>query len=199
MTPGPRITPLSAEEFAARADAAEVSGAVPAALDGAGLLNVVATFGHHPELLSALIPLGSALQRSNLPHRDRELIILRVAHHNHCHYEWEHHARIAGTAGITAEELSLLSEPLDPSEHARSDAALLQAVDELAGPGHRISDDTWAHLAARYDTQQLLELLTLAGTYTFLAYVLNSCDTPPEDQLPESDRSPSADHMRRNQ
>ncbi|WP_051899032.1 carboxymuconolactone decarboxylase family protein [Sciscionella sediminilitoris] len=166
----PRIPPLSAAEFAERAGSARLDGVTPRALEDAPLLNILATFGHHPGLLAGFLPLGRALNAASLPERDRELVILRVARNNDCHYERAHHARIASSLGI-----DLTAEP------DAADRDLLTAVDELGTGEHRISDASWERLRKRYSTPQLLELLTLAGTYTMVAYVLNSCGTPVED------------------
>lgn len=53
------------------------------------------------------------------------------------------------------------------------DAGLLRAADEL----HRdacIGDPTWAALARRYDTEQLIEVPMLVGHYHLVAMTLNS-------------------------
>ena len=50
---------------------------------------------------------------------------------------------------------------------------LLTAADELHDQS-RISDATWAALAARYDEKQLIELPILVGQYHLVAFALNS-------------------------
>ena len=44
---------------------------------------------------------------------------------------------------------------------------LLRAADELV-TDHRVSDDTWAALAERYDDQQMIELTLLVGNYVMV-------------------------------
>ena len=56
--------------------------------------------------------------------------------------------------------------------------APLRAVDELYACC-RVGDDTWAALAAMYDTSQLLEFLLLVGNYRTLSYVQNSVGIRP--------------------
>jgi alkylhydroperoxidase family enzyme len=49
----------------------------------------------------------------------------------------------------------------------------LQAVDEL----HRdafITDETWQALSARYDTQQLLDVVFTVGQYNLVSMALNT-------------------------
>jgi alkylhydroperoxidase family enzyme len=47
------------------------------------------------------------------------------------------------------------------------------AADELHDHS-RISDGTWAELAAGYDEQQLIEVCMLVGNYHLVAFTLNS-------------------------
>ena len=62
------------------------------------------------------------------------------------------------------------------------DATLLRAADELHAD-QCISDDTWAALAARYDTQQLIELPMLVGHYHLVAMTLNTLGVQIDDGL----------------
>ncbi len=62
--------------------------------------------------------------------------------------------------------------PDDPSWSA-DDVALLRAADELHAGAH-IGDDTWAGLAARWTTAQLIELCMVVGQYHLVAFTLNS-------------------------
>ncbi|MFC4078470.1 carboxymuconolactone decarboxylase family protein [Amycolatopsis samaneae] len=158
-------------------------GPMAAHLAAHPVLNVLATIGNHPGLLTGLAPLLEAIGTGLLPARDRELVVLRVAWHTRARYEWAHHVVIGAGAGLTEQEISRIpSGPGAPgwSEH---DAALLRAVDELNGPSAAVSEETWARLSVRYDQRQLLELLALTGTYTLVAYVLNSCRVRVDDWL----------------
>ncbi|HEX2775309.1 MAG TPA: hypothetical protein VHN10_01585, partial [Candidatus Acidoferrales bacterium] len=60
------------------------------------------------------------------------------------------------------------------------EAVLLRAADELHANSF-ITDSTWKSLAARYDTQQLLDLVFAAGQYKLVSMVLNSCGVQLED------------------
>ncbi len=54
------------------------------------------------------------------------------------------------------------------------DAALLRAVDELHDDS-TISDATWATLAERYSTEQMLDVVFTVGHYHLVSMALNSC------------------------
>lgn len=56
----------------------------------------------------------------------------------------------------------------------------LRATDALCDR-HDIDDALWADLSVRFDTKQLIELLFLIGSYTLLAWVLNTVRMPLED------------------
>ncbi|MFG1796147.1 carboxymuconolactone decarboxylase family protein [Nocardia altamirensis] len=161
-------------------------------LVGAPVPNVLAAIGNHPGLLTALNPFLTALGTGLLALRDRELAVLRIGYLLRSDYEWAHHVAIGTKAGLTADEIARVPAGPDAPGWSASDAALLRAVDELRGPAARVSDSTWQQLAADYDAPRLVELLALIGTYTMLAYVLNSCDVPIEDWFANPPALPEA-------
>jgi 4-carboxymuconolactone decarboxylase len=165
-----RIEPLSAEQCEpdiARMIAATMVGPV----HPTGFLG---TFAHNPGLLRRWAPFGSRLiYQSELPDRDRELVILRTAWNTMCGYEWTSHGLVVREMGMTDAELARIAEGPDAAGLSQADAALLRAVDELHASS-RVSDDVWAVLAARYSTAQQIELVILVGNYTMIAYFLNS-------------------------
>ena len=98
-------------------------------------------------------------------------------------YEWAQHVAIAGAAGLTDDEIRRVAAGPDAAGWSADDAAVLRAVDELHDD-HCIGDATWTTLAARYDTEQLIEIPMLAGHYAMLAGVLNSLGVQPESRRP---------------
>lgn len=136
--------------------------------------NIFTTLVRHRELFAAWYPFGlQLLGKGRLEARDRELLILRTASNCAAPYEWGHHARIGARAGITEPELRQIAEGPDAPGWSERDAALLRAADELHSDS-RLSDATWATLAERFDTEDLVELTMLVGHYTMVAYALNS-------------------------
>ena len=136
--------------------------------------NIFATLARHPKLLRRwLVFAGHVLSKSSLPPRDREIAILRMGWLCRAEYEWGHHVAIGKQAGLSDDDLKRIaagpSAPgLDPFE-----ATLLLAIDELH-TNSVVSDRTWTALAARYTTEQLLDLLFAAGQYKLVSMVLNS-------------------------
>src|SRR5882762_5810753 len=166
----PRIPPLSADQLAD--EHADLLGRINR--DATGASNVLTTLLRHPQLFRLWMPLsGGLLYGSLLPHRDRELLILRTASNCHADYEWAHHVVIGRQAGLIDEEIERVRNGPTDEGWSSDDAALLTAADELHHDS-RISDHTWAALAARYDQKQLIELPILVGQYHMVAFALNS-------------------------
>jgi alkylhydroperoxidase family enzyme len=143
-------------------------------------LNILGLLAHHPTLTTAYHTLvGHLLYGTTLTERQRELLILRVAHLRDAEYEWAQHAVLAGDVGIVAADVRSLDG------WSGLDAALLTAADELVADA-RISDATWATLASDLDEQQLLDVIFTVGAYDLLAMAMRSCDLELDDDLRRS-------------
>src|SRR5271163_2434199 len=120
-------------------------------------LNLFRVLLHHPELTRRWVVFaGHVLRKQTLPPRERELLILRIGWLNQAEYEWAQHVEIAKREGISAAEIEAVK--LGPSgPWGTDDAVLLQAVDELY-ENSVVSDSTWAALANRYSTAQMIDL-----------------------------------------
>jgi alkylhydroperoxidase family enzyme len=165
----PRIPPLPTAE---RQEVHQVlldsvGGAVTAEM------NIFTTLVRHPRLFRRWLPLGGVLLTGKLPGRDRELLILRTAHHCGADYEWAHHVEIGKQNGLTDDEIERVRLGPTADGWSSDDAVLLRAADELHADS-RIGDATWGVLAQRYDEQQLIELPILVGQYHLVAFALNS-------------------------
>ena len=174
MTAEPRIEPLPESEW--DPELAEVFGGQSDSVPRrTRVLNIFRTLAHHPKLLRRWTVFGNhVLFKSTLQPRERELVILRTGWNCRAEYEWGQHSRIGREAGLTDEEICRIPIGPDAAGWSATDADLLRAADELHHDS-RVSDDTWDRLTARYDTQQMLDLLFAIGQYTLVSMVLNSC------------------------
>jgi alkylhydroperoxidase family enzyme len=174
MCAAPRIEPLPESQW--DPEITEVFGRADSpAPTGGRVLNIFRTLAHHPKLLKRWTVFGNhVLFKSTLAPRERELVILRIGWLCRSEYEWGQHVRIGLEAGLSDQEIRRI--PLGPDAQGWSafDADLLRATDELHHDS-RVSDATWNRLAARYDRQQMLDLLFAVGQYTLVSMVLNSC------------------------
>ena len=164
----PRIPPLAPGEGDAQ------TAELLAELDGnVGASHIFTTLVRHPGLFRKWSPFGGKLLSGKLPARDRELLILRTGWRTQAEYEWGQHVRIALASDITEDEVQRVKEGPDGPGWDPFDATLLRAVDELHDDGC-ITDATWATLAERYSTQQLIEVPMVVGHYHLVAFTLNS-------------------------
>ena len=178
MSREPRIAPVPP---------AERVGSVRELLDqvSVGALtdaNIFATFVRAPGLFRRWIPFGGKLLSGKIPARERELLILRTGWNCQAEYEWAQHVRIGLACGLSPDEIARIPLGGGAEGWPEFDSVLLSAADEL----HRdfgLSDATWAALAARYTTEQLIELPMLVGHYHLVAMTLNSLRVQLDDGL----------------
>jgi 4-carboxymuconolactone decarboxylase len=109
---------------------------------------------------------------------DRELVILSVARHFDCHFEWAYHVREARKAGLSAETIAAIRERA-PAGLADDDAEIVRYVSQLLH-AHRAEDRTVLALRARLGVQGLVELTATIGYYAMLACTLNAFEVRPE-------------------
>jgi alkylhydroperoxidase family enzyme len=165
----PRLEPLAEEkwddETRETLERLKVDGRV---------FNIFRTLAVHPKLLKKWLVFGNhILNKSTLPPRDRELLILRVGWLCRAEYEWGQHVVIGKKAGLTDDEIGRVKEGPDAAGWSEFDAALLRAVDDLRAQAF-ISDAVWDALAATYDTRQLLDLIFTVGQYNLVSMALNT-------------------------
>jgi alkylhydroperoxidase family enzyme len=136
-------------------------------------LNIFTTLGRHPELFRRWLGFGGALLDGKLEARQRELVILRTAHHCSSEYEWVQHVPLARAVGIDDEEIESLRGALDAHAWNDSDRVVLKAADELHDK-FSLSDDTWEDLSSRLDDATLIELVMLVGQYHLVALTVSA-------------------------
>jgi alkylhydroperoxidase family enzyme len=146
-------------------------------------LNAMGVQAHHPELTAAFNQLiRHVLYFSAITPRQRELLVLRVAHLRGSTYEWAQHVYQAGVAGLAPEEVARVRVGPSAPEWAPLDSALLAAADELVADA-RIGERTYEALAAELDTQQLMDVVFTVGTYEVFAMALRTFDVELDDDL----------------
>src|SRR5215207_5309582 len=147
------------------------------------IFNIFKVLAHHPKLVKRWTPFaGHVLGKQTLPFRDRELLILRIGWLNQAEYEFAQHELIAKKGGVTDADVENIKQgPTGAwSEH---EAALMQAADDLY-ENSVVSDATWAVLAKKYSTEQLMDVVFTIGQYNLVSWALNSFGVPLDDFLP---------------
>jgi alkylhydroperoxidase family enzyme len=123
------------------------------------------------------------LGRNSLSPRDRELAILRIGWLCRAEYEFGQHTVIARGSDISDDEIRRVTEGPEAPGWSAEDAMLLRAVDELHADAF-IGSRTWDALAARYSTQQLIDLVFTVGQYNLVSMALNTLGVQLDEGIP---------------
>lgn len=135
--------------------------------------DVLTVLHRHPRLFWSWVLFASRLMpNGRLPAAEREKVILRIGWNSRCLYEFGQHVEVGLRVGLSDAEILRVARGPGACEDAH-ERALLSACDELFAQ-QRVTDETWAVLAQRYDDKRLIELLMLAGHYIMIAGFLNS-------------------------
>lgn len=144
-------------------------------------LEALGLFARHTDLAKAFLTFNAhVLADATITPRQRELLVLRVAHRRGSRYEWAQHVALAADAGITAEEVELVAAEPTAASWSTLELALLAAADELVDDA-RIADGTWQVLAGELDDRQLLDVVFTVGAYEVLAMAFRTFDIDPEE------------------
>jgi len=166
MATDPLLQPLPAAEWDDELTPILGAGGQP--------LNIFGTLAHHPKLMKRWLVFGNhVLAKSTLPARDRELVILRSGWRCRAPYEWAQHVVIARAAGVTDDEIIRITQGPDAAGWDAFDALLLRAADELHDDSC-VAEPTYRAIAARYDEQQMLDLVFTIGQYHLVSMALNT-------------------------
>jgi len=145
------------------------------------IINIFKTIARHPKLMKNWFPFFSyILNRSRLPKRDMEILILRIGWLCQSEYEWAQHTISAKQIGLTEEEIRRITKGADAEGWSMFEKTLIHAVDELYNNAF-ISDDTWKRLSETYDDKKLMDLIFTVGQYNLVSMFLNSLGVQLED------------------
>lgn len=122
----------------------------------------------------------------SVPMRTREIVIDRTTARCGAEYEWGVHvAFFAERVGLTPAQLRSITDgrPSDPCWDDPADRLAIELVDQLHETAD-IDDDLWSRLAARYRSDQLLDLVVLCGWYHAISFVARAARLPNEPFAP---------------
>ena len=129
-----------------------------------------------PELARRAIPLFEYVRNeSSVPERLRELAMLVTARAMDCPYIWDRHAALGRQAGLPDALVDALRDrrPLPPMP--ADEAAVIAYGTELF-QSRRVRPETFQALLNVLGAQGLVELTTLLGFYTMLAFNANAVE-----------------------
>lgn len=161
---------------------------IPKVLESARLrtkaANVQATTAHHRKLGVALGALYDVvLRQCDTPRRQREIVILRTGWNCQAEYEFGQHTLMGREAGLTDVEIYAITRPIKSHPWNADDAILLQMADDLFSDD-AVSDATWAEMAARWSTPEIIEFVTACLSYRVVSGLLNTFGVQLDEGVP---------------
>ncbi len=130
---------------------------------------------HCPDLAARTAHLvGYSLFTSELPPREKELVICTVAREMDCVYEWAAHSGHALDAGVPEATVAAIRDRTAPKGLDENEAPFVKYVQELLRPPHRVTEATFQALRERLGDHRLAELTGIIGGYVGLACSLNA-------------------------
>jgi 4-carboxymuconolactone decarboxylase len=131
-----------------------------------------------PELAGHVQRLGAYLRyRSAVGTRLTELAILVTAAHYQQSVEWEIHAPIAESAGISRDTISSIDAGERPTSMTDDESVVYDYCHELLGQRGDVSDALWQRTVQRFGEQGVVDLTATCGYYGLLALVMNAART----------------------
>ena len=163
-------------------------------------LNVFRTLLLRPAIAKAVADLLLANFSSELDHRLRELVIMRLGWETGSVYEWTQHWPIAQDQfGCSADDLLAVRHWRSSSHFGPVERAILEATDETIETG-TLSESTFQACAEQLGgAEACLDLVSAIGTWRFISQVLKSLQIPLEDGVapwpPDGLAPPGADPL----
>ena len=127
----------------------------------------------HPAIFRCQMEMGTAIFQGQIPPRERELAVLRIAWLSRAPYEWGEHVDIGKRYGLEDQEVERVTEGSAAPGWNGHDQAILRGVEELMAD-QALSDSTYVTLAKTWSEPQLIEYLMMVGQYVATAFIQNS-------------------------
>lgn len=126
--------------------------------------------------------LGNLVFRGRLPHRLRQLVILRTAWRTGSVYEFGQHVILSRSIGVSEPEITNICL-VEAQGFSDPERAVIRAADELFEHA-RVSDTTWTSLRQTLSEPELIEIVAVAGIWRLMASWFLTNGTEPEPGLP---------------
>jgi alkylhydroperoxidase family enzyme len=137
-------------------------------------LKLFRTMARSPRVIQRMFA-GSLLDKGSISMRERELMILRTCARCRSEYEWGVHVTFfARQVGLSEQQVAATAAASAGEGWEAKDLLVLQLADELHDRA-AVSDALWKKLEETFSTEQVLELIALAGYYRTISYMTNAC------------------------
>ncbi len=137
-------------------------------------LNVHKLMANNPELLLAWWNFRKhVVSGGKLQQRHRELVILRIAVHMKCWYEWASHVDRGLKARLSSDEIECVRLGRIATRWDQSDELVLRATDECFDK-QKITLETRNAMRVHFTTAELMDLIAICGAYITLGTLINT-------------------------
>jgi alkylhydroperoxidase family enzyme len=137
------------------------------------ILNIYRALSHSPEALRRFMKFGRYfLMEGKLDPKLRELAILRAGYLCRSPYEFSQHVAFGRRAGLSDSQIRAVAEP-NVALFDAPQMAVLAYAGELTSES-RVSDATFAAVAAFLNAEEIVELTMVTGFYNMVSRMLNA-------------------------
>ena len=138
----------------------------------APIINLYRAVANSPKGGRNFIRLGNAILNPEiLDPKLRELAILRVGNLLKSEYEFTKHVTIGKGAGVTMDQINILSDWKASEKYSEIERAVLQYTDEVT-LNVKVSDATFSNLKRFFNDAQIVKLTMTIGYYGMVCRVL---------------------------
>ncbi len=139
-----------------------------------------------PEVMLRAMAMGDYMRfRTVLPPRLNEFVIILTARHWTQQYEWNAHYRAALNAGLDPDIVKAVADGRRPDRMSEEEQIVHDFCTELFH-NQSVSDAIYARAVEKFGEQGVIDMVGVAGYYTFLSFVMNTARTatPPGGATP---------------
>ena len=135
-----------------------------------------------PEVMLKAGAMGDYMRyRTSLPRALNEMIILLTARHWSQQFEWYVHQAAALKAGLSETIVNAIAKGRRPEKMSADETIVYDFVTELLRL-QNVGDDTYAKARERFAEAGVIDIVGVAGYYSFLSMIMNTARTAvPED------------------
>lgn len=178
-----RMPPIPREQWT---EAQATAAAEFARMRGQDVFGPFALMLRSPEVMLRAAAMGDYMRyKTSLPRVLNEMIILLTARHWSQQFEWHVHQPAALKAGLSETIVHAISRGRRPERMSADEAIVYDFITELLRL-QNISDETYARTRDRFGEPGIIDMVGVAGYYSFLSMMMNTARTavPADSDVP---------------
>jgi 4-carboxymuconolactone decarboxylase len=178
-----RMPPIPKDQWT---DAQAEAAAAFARMRGQDVFGPFALMLRSPEVMLRAAAMGDYMRyKTSLPKPLNEMIILLTARHWSQQFEWYIHQPMALEAGLGDTVVSAISKGQRPEQMSADEAIVYDFATELLRL-QNVSDETYARARERFGESGIIDMVGVAGYYSFLSMMMNTARTavPADSAVP---------------